>query len=55
MIPMVKVYSMVAVQTSYILLGTDVGHIMAYDGYTHKKMHQFTTLSDAVLCLQFFK
>ena len=55
MIPLVKVYSMVAVQTSSVLLGTDSGHILVYDGYSRKKSHQFSPLHDPVLSLQFFK
>jgi hypothetical protein len=55
MIPTVKVYSMVAVQSSHVLLGTDAGHILVYDGFSHKRTHQFTPLPDAILCLQFFK
>ena len=55
MIPLVKVYSMVAVQSSHVLLGTDSGHILVYDGYSRKKSHQFSPLHDPVLSLQFFK
>lgn len=55
MIPSVKVYSMVAVQSRHVLLGTDSGHILVYDGYSHKKTHQFAQLFDTVLCLHFFK
>ena len=55
MIPSVKVYSMVAVQSSHVLLGTETGLILVYDGYTRKKTHQFTKLPDAVLCLHFFR
>ena len=55
MIPLVKVYSMVAVQSSHVLLGTDSGQILVYDGYSRKKSHQFSPLHDPVLCLQYFK
>ena len=55
MIPLVKVYSMVAVQTSHVLLGTDSGHILVYDGYSRKRSHQLSPLHDPVLCLQFFR
>ena len=55
MIPLAKVYSMVAVQTSHVLLGTDSGLVLVYDGYSQKRSHQFSPLHNPVLCLQFFK
>ena len=55
MIPTVKVYSMVAVQTSHVILGTESGHLLVYDGYSYKKSHELSPLRDAILCLQFLK
>lgn len=44
------VYSMVAVGTTLVVLGTNTGHLLVYEGY-NKKEHRLPPLKDSILCL----
>lgn len=49
------VYSMVAVDSSLVVMGLSSGSILVYDGYDKKKKHELKCLDDSVLCLAHLK
>lgn len=55
MAPKTLIYCMVAVDSSFVLMGTSKGSILVYDGYDKKLKHSLKLLEDSVLCLVHFK
>ena len=55
MSPSVQVFCITAVESSLVLMGTNTGVILVYDGYERKLKHQLNPLNDSVLCLAQFK
>ena len=49
------VYCMTSIDSSLMLLGTNMGMVYVYDGYDRKLKHQLAPLGDSVLCLLHFK
>ena len=49
------VYCMMSIDSSLVLLGTNMGMVYVYDGYDRKLKHQLALLGDSVLCLLHFK
>ncbi len=49
------IFSMVAVDSSLVLLGSNSGNILVYDGFEKKRKHVIRTLQDSVLCLVHIK
>ncbi len=45
------IFSMVAVDSSLVLMGSNSGHILVYDGHEKKLKHSLKCLQDSVLCL----
>ena len=49
------IFSMVAVDSSLVLLGSNSGSILVYDGFEKKQKHVLRSLQDSVLCLVHIK
>lgn len=49
--PNTLIYSMVAVNSSFVLMGSNSGSIFVYDGYDQMLKHSLRSLEDSVLCL----
>ena len=49
------VYCMTSIDSSLVLLGTNMGVVYVYDGYDQKLKHKLAPLGDSVLCLLHFK
>ena len=49
------ILSMVAMDSTYVLMGSNTGTIMVFDGYSHKMKHKLSSLYSPVLCLLYFK
>ena len=51
----VMILSMIAMDSMYVLMGTNTGTVMVFDGYTHKLKHRLFSLHSPVLCLLYIK
>ena len=49
------VLSMVAMDSTFVLMGTNTGTIMVFDGYSHKMKHKLDSLHSPILCLLYLK
>lgn len=45
------IYSMVAVDSSLVLMGSSTGVIFVYDGYDKELKYSLKSVQDSVLCL----
>ena len=45
------IFSIVAVDSNLVLMGSNKGDILVYDGYDKKQKHSLKSLGDSVLCL----
>ena len=53
--PSVLILCMVAVDSKYILMGSNSGNVYVYNGNERKMKHQLSPVGDAVLCLEFIR
>ena len=49
------ILSLIAMDSTYVLMGTNTGTIVVFDGYTHKMRHKLCSLHSPVLCLLYIK
>ena len=49
------ILSMIAMDSTHVLMGTNTGTIMVFDGYTHKMKHKLCSLYSPILCLLYIK
>ena len=47
----VMILSMLAMDSTFVLMGTNTGVIQIFDGYTHKMKHKLASLHIPVLCM----
>ena len=45
------IFSMLAVDSSLMLMGSNKGYILVYDGFEKKLKHTLRGLDDSILCL----
>lgn len=53
--PGTLIFSMVAVDSDLVLLGSNSGSILVYDGFEKRHKHALRNLQDSVLCLVHIK
>lgn len=51
----IVIYSMVAVDSSLVVMGSNSGDILVYDGNDKKIKHSLKNMEDSILCLTYVK
>ena len=49
--PDILIHSMVSVDSSFVLMGSNHGDILVYDGFDKQLKHYLKSLNDSILCL----
>lgn len=51
----IVIYSMVAMDSSLVVMGSNSGDILVYDGNDKKLKHSLKNVEDSILCLTYVK